>query len=163
VDTPVNSSPSLAPAPLGPAITSPASTPKRKEVKPSDYTSLATALGFQRNQQRLAQTNEHDVTILGESPKYLPNSIGDYLPRPVTGPDDSFTPPPSLLEALTSVSASDVPVPKKPSVHFSGSSRAVQDNAEHLAMYDFDLERLLDSESGTTVDYGSESRPIPQL
>jgi hypothetical protein len=54
-------------------------------------------------------------------------------------------------------------VPKKSSVHFRSSPRAVQANAELLAKYDFDLERLLDSESGTTVDYDSEFRPIPPL
>jgi hypothetical protein len=67
------------------------------------------------------------------------------------------------LEALTNVSASDVPVHEKPSVHFSSSPRAVQANAKLLVKYDFDLERLLDSESGTTVDYDSEFRPILQL
>jgi hypothetical protein len=54
-------------------------------------------------------------------------------------------------------------VPEKPSVQFSSSPRAVQVNTELLVKYDFELERLLDSESGTTVDYGSEFRPIPQL
>jgi hypothetical protein len=148
---------------LDPVIQPPGSSPKRNESKPVDYTSPATALGTKRDQQRLAQANEYDVTILGESPAYLPNSISDYLPEPVTGPDDSFIPPQSFLEALKSVSASAVPVPKKPSVHFSSTPRAVQANAELLAKYDFDLERLLDAKFGTTVEYGSEFRPLPQL
>jgi hypothetical protein len=152
MDALVDSNPPSNPAPLDSTIKSTVSIPKRREGMPIDYKSPATTLGTERNQQRLAQANEHDETILGESLVYLPSLIGNYLPRPVTGPDDSFTPPPSFLEALTSVSTSDVPVPKKPSVHFSSSPRAVQDNAELLAKHDFDLDRVLDSESGTTID-----------
>jgi hypothetical protein len=114
VDALVDTNPSSTPAPLDSTITSPVSAPKQQKGKAIDYRSSATALGIKRNQQRLAQANEHDVTILGESLAYLPSSIGNYLPRPVAGPDDSFSPPPSLLEALTSVSTFDVPVPKKP-------------------------------------------------
>ena len=113
-----------------------------------------------RNQQRLAQANESDVTILGEFPAYLPNSISDYLPRPVTGPDDSCTPPSIVFGSVDKVYQLPMCVPEKPSVHFSSSPQAVQVNSELLAKYDFDLERLLDSESGTTVEYGSEFRPL---
>ena len=93
----------------------------------------------------------------------MPESILDYLPSPVVGPDDSFVPPPSFLEALKAVSASPVPVPGKPSVHFSSSPRAVQANAELLADHDFDLSLLLSSETGTTLGFGSEFRPPDQL
>jgi hypothetical protein len=56
-----------------------------------------------------------------------------------------------------------VPVPVPVPVHFSSSPLAVQANAELLAKYDFDLERLLESESGTTVEYGSEFLPLALL
>jgi hypothetical protein len=54
-------------------------------------------------------------------------------------------------------------MPKKPSVHFGISPCAVQHKAKLLAKHDFDLERLPYSKSGTTVGYGSEIRPLPQL
>jgi hypothetical protein len=81
----------------------------------------------------------------------------------ITSPDQSqgLTIPSLILHRPWK--ASDVPVPKKASVPFSSSPSAVQANAELLAKYNFDLERLLGFESSTTVDYGSEFRPLPQL
>jgi hypothetical protein len=124
----------------------------------------ATERSRVRNELRLASADASDETILGELvPVYLSDSVEDYIPSPVVGPDDSFVPPPSFLANLKSVSESEVPVPGKPSVSFSSSPRSVQANADLLAKHDFDLGKLLEAEKGTTLGFGSEFRSIDQL
>lgn len=54
-------------------------------------------------------------------------------------------------------------VPRRPSVLFNKSPEAIEHNTRLLEKFDFDLERLLESNQGTTLSHGSEFGPVGSL
>ena len=128
-------------------------------IAPSDET-RRERLAAERNEKRVDRANDADSSLLG---KYLSCSIDDFLPEVLVGPDDFAVPPKSFIDAVAEVASSPVPTPNKPPVEFSTSAEAVLRNSELLAAYDYDLERLLTAFPSTTLDPGSEFRPIDQL
>ena len=113
-----------------------------------------------RNEKRVDKANDADSSLLG---KYLSCSIHDFLPEVLVGPDDFAVPPKSFIEAVEEVANSPVPTPKKSPVEFSTAKEALLKNSELLEAYDYDLERLLAAFPSTTLDPGSEFRPLEQL
>jgi hypothetical protein len=95
--------------------------------------------------------------------KYLPTDPCAFLPEPLVGPDDFFRPPDSFLASLQKVFNSDVPTPTKPPVRFDVHQHDLQFNSELLRDYDYDFEKFLAEQSGSTLDFGSEFRPLDQL
>ena len=95
--------------------------------------------------------------------KYLPSSLKSFLMAPVVGPDDAFIPNPSLMNAIREVARTPAPVPKAPPIKFSTSPEALKHNAQALQNHQYSMESLISRNDETTLNYGSEFRPINQL
>ena len=113
-----------------------------------------------RNLTRIDEANQRDAETIG---KYLPSSASEIFHSVVPGPDDYFTPPPWLLQAITNIASLPVDTPDNPGVIFDTTDEALDFNSKLLESFDNDLEALLANQSGTTLGYGSEFRPISQL
>jgi aspartate carbamoyltransferase regulatory subunit len=104
-----------------------------------------------------------DENTLGE-PKHCCSSNPDcFLPAPVTGPNDTFRPPTLFLRKMTVVAAAPAPTPTKSSVRFDVSPEAAEHNASLLREIDCDFQKFFSTQAGSTLDFGSEFRPIEQL
>jgi hypothetical protein len=112
-----------------------------------------------RNQERLEQANVEDNEILS---KYL-SSDRPFVTATVWGPDDNFEPPGWLMENVRQVATMKVETPSKPSIAFAMTTEAATHNSSLLEQYDYDFDRFISSQQGTTLGYGSEFRPISQL
>lgn len=95
--------------------------------------------------------------------KYLPATIDQFLSNVVTGPDDSFVPPAWLMQATEEVAASDAPTPLAPPIRFDLSDESVQFNSNLLKSSNLDLQQFLAKHQDTTLNFGSEFRPIGDL
>ena len=104
-----------------------------------------------------------DQETLGESLVYLPSNVSSFIPDPVRGSNDSFSPPPAFLRVVRDVAWELVPVPSQPLVWFECSSEAASENAQILEEHDFDLRHLIQVEAHLTLGYGSEFQPLDQL
>jgi len=105
-----------------------------------------------------------DEDLLGKSTgPYLSSDPNSFSPDPIKGPDDSFEPPDWFLRTLIKIAMSPVIVPSKPNVMFEMSDEARQFNHDRLREHGFDLSELLKANVGTTLDFGSEFRPVSQL
>jgi hypothetical protein len=67
------------------------------------------------------------------------------------------------MQAIEEVAASDVPTPLAPPVKFDLSNESVQFNSDLLRASDLDLEQFLPKYQDTTLNFGSEFRPIDDL
>jgi hypothetical protein len=114
----------------------------------------------ERNTRRILEANDSDRDLLG---KYLPDSASKIFTHIVSGADDMFEPPPWLMEAVAEVAKMPVESPSNPDVHFDITEEALDHNTRLLSTFDFDFEKMLASQTGTTLDYGSEFRPVEQL
>jgi len=113
-----------------------------------------------RNAARLRQADQADLKILS---KYLPSDISSWFPFSVQGPSDVFEPPPEWLEEVLAIARTPCSVPKKPKVKFSCDEESIEHNTMILRKCDWDMETLFELHRGTTIDHGSEFRPIEQL
>jgi hypothetical protein len=113
-----------------------------------------------RNRARVERADATDQKLLS---KYLPTNIDDFLPSAIPGPDDSFTPPAWLMEAIEEVMNSTAPIPKAPPVKFDLSEESIQHNTELLKGCELDMQELLVKHQDTTLGFGSEFRPIEQM
>jgi len=144
-----------------------------------------------RNEERLLRLNEKDRrTVEGESnlkadkdkrtggkrgewgnegmrangqTTYLSGTATDFFADPIRGPDDASEPPHWFLEELEKLSKTQTRAPKKPPINFEVGIQAAENNGELLKKHGFDLGKLIDSNKGTTLDYGSEFRPVKTL
>jgi hypothetical protein len=119
-----------------------------------------TKVAERRNLKRVSDADATDHRLLS---KYLPATINEFLPNVVTGPDDSFVPPAWLMQAIEQVAASEVPTPLAPPIKFDLSDESVKFNSELLQNSDLDLEQFLMKHQDTTLNFGSEFRPIEDL
>jgi hypothetical protein len=118
-------------------------------------------MALERNRDRVDKADNRDrATLLS---KYLPTSADLFLPPPVEGPEDFFRPPPEFLARLTEVASMKVPTPKAPLVEFAMDNASLEKNRAALERHAFDLDALFAANKGTTLDYGSEFRPLDQL
>jgi hypothetical protein len=106
------------------------------------------------------QRDERDRHLMG---KYLPASLDDVFNQIVEGPDDAFTPPSWLLQAVQQVASTPVRPPKAPPIQFATDDISLATNAKLLEKFDYDIAELLDHFADTTIGYGSEFRPTDQL
>jgi hypothetical protein len=137
--------------------------------------SSATKRGLDRNTQRLAAANASDATIIGESPQrtgrnrsfgsrtFLPKDPELFFPDTVLGPDDSFEPPSSFLEAIKSICAHASKTPSKPPIIFELGVHAAAHNAELLRGFGYDLGKMIRAHSASTLGFGSEFRSVAEL
>ena len=77
----------------------------------------------------------------------------------IIGPDDSFTPPAWLMQAIEEVAASEVATPLAPPIRFDLSDESVQFNSDLLRASNMDLGQLLAKHQDTTFNFGSEFCP----
>jgi hypothetical protein len=106
-----------------------------------------------RNIERVDLANSQDASLLG---KYLPSSVDAFLPGTLHGPDDSFTAPDWLFQAVKSVAHAEVKTPEAPPVRFDTSPESLQFNSDLLQGFDFDFEQFLATQGSTTLGFGSE-------
>jgi hypothetical protein len=120
--------------------------------------------GTERNQTRLAQANQEDERTLGEPQRrFLPSDPASFLPEPVTGPDDSFSPPAWFLHELTVIAATPCPTPRRSTVQFEVSHEAAQHNADLLRTVDYDITTLANQKAAQWTGANSTSfsaRPL---
>jgi hypothetical protein len=95
--------------------------------------------------------------------KYLPSLLDDVFNELVEGPDDDFEPPSWLLQGVQEVGGTAVQPPKAPPIKFKTDNKSLADNSGLLEKSGFDIAKLLDHFSDTTIGYGSKFRPTEQL
>jgi hypothetical protein len=113
-----------------------------------------------RNVRRLRAANEQDNNILS---KYLPSDVRAFFPVGVEGPDDFRVPSNSWVSEIIAVAETSCPVPRKPLVLFDCSPSSLERNTRYLESCGWDMCEVFRQHIGTTVDHGSEFRPIDQL
>ena len=95
--------------------------------------------------------------------KYLPSDIAVFFPCGLEGPDDVHEVDRGWLEEVIATAKSVCPVPKAPLVRLGTSPPDLDHNTDYLAACDWDFERVFKQHARTTVDHGSEFRPIPDI
>jgi hypothetical protein len=113
-----------------------------------------------RNVRRLQAANDQDNNILS---KYLPSEARAFFPFGVEGPDDFRAPSNSWVSEVLAVAGTNCPVPRKPLVVFDCSRSALEWNTRYLESCGWDMVEVFRQQIGTTVDHGSEFRPVDQL
>jgi hypothetical protein len=157
-------SPSMGPPPKSVPITPPPATPSETIPHDGRQNYLFPRPGFASPQQKAAsRRNDEQLDAAVIISKYLLARPNSFITATITGPDDHFTPPRWLMEAIRAVASASVPTPKKPPVDFRMSHEAAAYNSALLETCQLDLERFLQNHHSTTLNYGSEFRPIPQL
>jgi hypothetical protein len=102
-------------------------------------TDKPTKLADQRNLERVDKADEIDRSLL--SKYHLPESIDEFLPNVVPGPDDSFVPPAWLMQEIEEVAESVAPTPLAPPIRFDLSEDSVRFNSELLRESDLEAHR----------------------
>jgi hypothetical protein len=95
--------------------------------------------------------------------QYISSDPNKFTPPPVWGPDDTFEPPEWFLPTMERIASAKMATPSKPNVMFEMTDTARAYNHDRLAEHDFDLSKLIRANHGSTLDYGSEFRPMSQL
>ena len=119
-----------------------------------------TRVADRRNLARVSKADGVDQRLLS---KYLPATIEEFSLSVIPGPDDSFIPPPWLMQAIEEVAVSTVPAPLAPPVRFDLSEESVKFNSDLLTESGLDLEEFLAQHQDTTLNFGSEFRPLGEL
>ena len=113
-----------------------------------------------RNALRLKKANEADLNIIS---KYLPSDAAVFFPCGIEGPDDFHEVRSDWLEALIRVVNSSCPIPKAPHVKFGTTPSDLDHNTKYLEDCGWDFEEVFARHKQTTVDHGSEFRPVEDL
>ena len=139
-----------------------------------------------RNDERWRLANESDVGTTGESTvddddggapssgekayengggptTYLDGDVESFFPAPVKGPDDTFATPSWFIESLRTLTGHTTTTPGKSPIVFESTPNAAEQNERTLALFDFDLSRLIEKFADTTLGYGSEFRTVDEL
>ena len=111
----------------------------------------------------MTQANLEDENTLGENTRYCSSDPNCFLPEPVIGPDDTFSPPAWFLREIHIIAAEPSPTPTKSSVRFDVSKDAAEHNASLLREIDYDFQRLFQAQTGSILAFGSEFRRLEQL
>jgi hypothetical protein len=130
--------------------------PKEEGTKPT-----ITRAAERRNLTRVSEADAINQKLL--SKYYLPEAIDDFIWKPIPGPDDNFTPPAWLMRAVEEVAAAEVPTPRAPPVKFDLSEESVAHNSDLLKNSGLDMGSFLAANQDSTLNFGSEFRPIDEL
>jgi hypothetical protein len=120
----------------------------------------ALARARERNVRRLREATASDCHILS---KYLPPDISIFFPFGLVGPDDHYQPSRRWVDELLEIAKVKCPVPGPPHIRLGLDQNDLDHNTRFLEDCDWDLEEVFRRHTGTTVDHGSEFRPIKQL
>jgi hypothetical protein len=110
-----------------------------------------------RNRRRTVEKDTTDERTLS---KYLPTDISDVIGGPIDGPDDAFVPPEWLMEAIKNVYNTHTTIPTEPPVQFMTDPNSLSFNEEMLASHDYNMEALVRSAAGSTMDPLPNSGPL---
>ena len=113
-----------------------------------------------RNALRIKRANEGDAQIMS---KYLPSDVEVFFPFGLEGPDDIHEVEIGWLEEVIATAKSVCPVPKAPLIRLGTAPSDLDHNTDYLAACDWDFGRVFEQHARTTVDHGSEFRPIPDI
>ena len=120
----------------------------------------ALARARARNVKRLREATVNDCLILS---KYMPSEISVFFPFGIVGPDDYYQPSQGWVKEVLSVARTVCTVPKPPHIRLGVGQDDLDHNTRFLADCDWDLGEVFRRHVGTTVDHGSEFRPVEQL
>jgi hypothetical protein len=95
----------------------------------------------ERNNNRLRLANKGDQSTMS---KHLPLSLTPLLPDPVVGPNDSFLPKPSLMDAIQTVAKTPAPL-----IQFSMNPEALKNNAQLFHGHHYSMEALISQNNAT--------------
>jgi hypothetical protein len=132
----------------------------KDNIAPAGDTTEQETVSAQRDQDRADQANATDQKLTS---KHLSFDIDEFLPNTIPGPDDGFTLPDWLMEAIEAVAKAKAPAPKAPPVKFSLSEEVIQFDTDLLKDKELSLDRLLLEHQHATLGFGSEFRPLEQL
>ncbi|NER25730.1 MAG: hypothetical protein F6J96_34575 [Symploca sp. SIO1C2] len=124
------------------------------------YTDTRANEARARNLLRIQQANEADEKILG---KYLPSDVSLFFPIRISAPIDDLKPDRQWLDEVAEIASTEVAVPNPPSLSFELGEQAEKHNQQQLADSGGSVGILLRKNRGTTMDHGSEFRPLSQL
>ena len=113
-----------------------------------------------RNALWIKRANESDAQIMS---KYLPSDIAVFFPFGLEGPDDVHEVDKVWLETVIATSKSACPVPQVPLVRLGTSPSDLDYNTGYLAACDWDFGKVFEQHARTTVDHGSEFRPVHDI
>ena len=130
------------------------------EVPRSSPGDVALQKARERNVRRLREATANDCRILS---KYLPSDISVFFPFGLMGPDDYYQPSQNWVNEVLEVARTTCKVPGPPHVRLGVDQEDLDYNTRFLADCDWDLEEVFRRHVGTTVDHGSEFRPVEQL
>ena len=134
-----------------------------------------------RNEERWKLANESDAGTTGESAvgngnrkaeriapsedkrTYLDSNARSFFNDPIIGPDDAFVPPGWFIEELSKLTRHTTRTPRKSPIEFTNTHEAAEKNERTLALFDFDIGRLIAEFADTTLGYGSEFRTVDEL
>jgi len=94
--------------------------------------------------------------------KYI-NDLIKTFNTAISAEEDPPESPEWLIENIAEVVNKVVPPPKGPLIFFDTSNDSLMKNTKLLVSYYFDLNRLIESNRLTTLDFRSEFRPIADL
>ena len=115
-----------------------------------------------RTATRISRARDNDQKTLGT---YLPGHHRAFVLAPIQGPDDSFRAPDWdwFFQEVSRLTSTPVPVPKSPPFLFDMSDASCIHNQNVLKSFEYDLKRVIDDNTGSTISFGSEFRPADQL
>ena len=94
---------------------------------------------------------------------HLTTVLADFFPETTIGPDDSEEPQPWFLQEVVQLLKTETRTPSKPPIVFEVSVEAAEENARLLERFGWDLSKLIEAHSGSTLGYGSEFRTVEEL
>jgi len=113
-----------------------------------------------RNIARLKEMRERDEAVLS---KYLPSEISSFFPLSLSGPVDRHKPREEWLRKVIELAEKDCEVPKAPEMALGVAEGDLDRNAALMEQCEWDLMKFFELNQGTTVDHGSEFRPVDDL
>jgi hypothetical protein len=124
-------------------------------------------IAIERTAKRITRKDTIDRSIIGEFPTgraiYLPSNVDDILPSQIVGPNDFFEPGPHFISQIRTIMRSLPPTPLAPPFRFGTTPPDLAHNAGLLEAAQFDLAQLLPRHQRSTLGFGSEFRPVPDL
>lgn len=112
-----------------------------------------------RNMRRVAKLNVRDAETIS---KYLPSNVVTLFPT-LHAPNDFFQPPLWLTLSVRLLNGAAMSVPEKPPFEFDTGDEAMRKNLELLREFDYDLDAISKHYANSTIGYGMEFRPVPDL
>jgi hypothetical protein len=102
-------------------------------------------------------------TTIGGTIEHLDRRAEMFFLPPLLGPDDKFKTPDWFIREVVRISRTETKTPTKPPIQFDLTDEAMENNAKELEKVGYDLSRLIEENSETTLHYGSEFRTVAEI